>query len=104
MIKPKISDYQKKVFGDDINDKQLQEETTMNGAQLDALKRFFKDLEGQALSDRKKTDYLARDNKLEDTQLIRRKLTQFRHKKADDKVNLKQWSMKQQKDKDRHRE
>ena len=95
MIKPRISDYQKKVYGaEGISDDRMKEETTMNGAQLDALKRFFKDLEGQALSDQKKTDYLARDNKIEDSQLIRRKLTQFRHKKNDDKVNLKQWSMK----------
>ena len=94
MMKPRIADYQKKVYGEENPDAHMKEETTMNGAQLDALKRFFKDLEGQALNDRKKTDYLARDNKLEDSQLIQRKLTQFRHKKHDDKVNLKQWSMK----------
>ena len=36
--------------------KKIAEDTTMNGAQLNALKRFFGDLEQQAISDKLKTD------------------------------------------------
>lgn len=32
MIKPRISEYQKKVYGEEVSDAQMKEETTMNGA------------------------------------------------------------------------
>ena len=60
MIKNKIGEYQAKLFGtadQDTLGQKLTEETNMNGAQLDALKRFFVQLEDGAMKDKMKTDY-----------------------------------------------
>lgn len=59
MIKNKIGEYQSKLFG--VQDpsglsQKIAGDTTMNGAQLDALKRFFGDLEQLAINDKLKTD------------------------------------------------
>ena len=58
LIKNKIDDYQTKLFGNRIEtlSNKLKEETSINGAQLDALKRFFSDLENNAMSSKLKTD------------------------------------------------
>ena len=59
MIKNKIGEYQAKLFGLQDPSKLTQkvsEDTSMNGAQLDALKRFFGDLEQLAIGDKLKTD------------------------------------------------
>ena len=59
MIKNKIGEYQSKLFGvqdSNVLTQKIADETTMNGAQLDALKRFFGDLEQLAINEKLKTD------------------------------------------------
>ena len=57
--------YQSKVFGNRLEhmSNKIKEETSINGAQLDALKRFFTDLEGNAVQSKLKTDNKLNQNK-----------------------------------------
>lgn len=103
MIKNKIGEYQSKLFGTTDSaamGQKLTEETNMNGAQLDALKRFFVQLEDTAINDKLKTDNalghnIEFDNSNKNEAILRRI-----SRKQDDKVNTQLKASKLARDRD----
>jgi len=63
----------------------------MNGAQLDALHRFFKNIEDRAITDLGNTENEFKNNQKLDQQTKQRK---GKKKVEDDKVNLQRWRTK----------
>lgn len=72
----------------------IKEETSINGAQLDALKRFFTDLEGNAVQSKLKTDNKLNQNKQYDNRLVQTQKKLFDKRKSNDIFNATQNSNK----------
>jgi hypothetical protein len=72
----------------------IKEETSINGAQLDALKRFFTDLEGNAVQSKLKTDNKLAQNHKHDNRMNETKKILYNKRKSNDIFNVTQKSDK----------
>ena len=101
MIKNKIDDYQKKFFGNRLEtmSQQIKEETSINGAQLNALKRFFNDLEDTAAKHKVKTDNKLKQNLDHDNRVMNERNMRRSIREQDDIFNTGLKEDKQQREK-----
>ncbi len=76
----------------------MRESTSMNGAQLEALQRFFRDMEERAAVDLANTEKELHNNRQVENEIERRK-TKKNFKQEDDKINLERWASIKEKEK-----